>query len=208
VSQFVEECRREWKRLRVPDAIANEMAADLEADLDEAAAEGASPEDVLGSAVFDPRAFAASWAVERGVIELRPVHAERPAKRPLMLAAIAASALVAVLGAALTILSSSGTAEVALSRPFRAAPRVFVRVPPPKPGRHTLLRLRPGTLLLPFRVRPWPPGTVGAFGVRSHGPRRTAGVILLILGTLGLVVSALVSSAWDGPWRRRRAYGH
>jgi hypothetical protein len=33
VSEFIEECRREWKRLGVPDAAANEMAADLTADL-------------------------------------------------------------------------------------------------------------------------------------------------------------------------------
>jgi hypothetical protein len=49
VNDFVEECRREWRRLRVPDRVANEMAADLKADLDEAEAEGASPEAVLGS---------------------------------------------------------------------------------------------------------------------------------------------------------------
>lgn len=67
MSEFVEECRREWRRLSVPDAIANEMAADLEADLKEAEAEGASAEEVLGSGAFDPRAFAAAWAAERGV---------------------------------------------------------------------------------------------------------------------------------------------
>jgi hypothetical protein len=208
VSQFVEECRREWKRLRVPDAIANEMAADLEADLDEAAAEGASPEDVLGSAVFDPRAFAASWAVERGVVELRPVHAERPARRPFVLAAIAASALVAVLGAVLTILASSGTAEVALAPPLAVHPRVFTWIPAPKPGSHTLPRLRGTTLVLPFRARPWQFGAVRAFGVRAHGPRRTAGVILLIAGSLGLIVSTLYGSPWGGPRRRRRTYAH
>jgi hypothetical protein len=49
VSEFVEECRREWRRLGVPDPIANEMAADLTADIDEAEAEGGSAEDVLRS---------------------------------------------------------------------------------------------------------------------------------------------------------------
>jgi hypothetical protein len=48
VSEFVEECRREWRRLRVPDLVANEMAAYLAADLREAEAEGASAEEVLG----------------------------------------------------------------------------------------------------------------------------------------------------------------
>lgn len=68
MSEFVGECRREWKRLGVPDAIAGEMAADLAADLAEAEADGVSAEQVLGSGAFDPRAFAASWASERGVV--------------------------------------------------------------------------------------------------------------------------------------------
>ena len=72
MNDFVEECRREWRRLRVPDPIANEMAADLQADLDEAEAEGASAEAVLGTAAFDARSFAASWAAERGFVEPRP----------------------------------------------------------------------------------------------------------------------------------------
>ena len=38
MNEFVEECRREWNRLGVPDPVANEMAAELEADLEEAEA--------------------------------------------------------------------------------------------------------------------------------------------------------------------------
>src|SRR5580700_2221841 len=76
VNEFVEECRREWRRLGVPDPIANEMAADLTADIEEAEAEGGSAEDVLGNSVFDPQRFAASWAVARGVTS--PVLAENP----------------------------------------------------------------------------------------------------------------------------------
>jgi hypothetical protein len=72
VSEFVEECRREWKRLGVPDPIAGEMAADLAADLAEAEVDGVSAEQVLGSGAFDPRAFAASWASERGVVGPSP----------------------------------------------------------------------------------------------------------------------------------------
>ncbi len=67
MNEFVDECRREWRRLGVPDPVANEMAADLTADLEEAEAEGGSPEDVLGNSAFDPRRFAASWAAARGV---------------------------------------------------------------------------------------------------------------------------------------------
>jgi hypothetical protein len=60
VSHFINECRREWKRLRVPDPVADEMAADLAVDLQEAEAEGVTPEEVLGSGASDPRSFAAS----------------------------------------------------------------------------------------------------------------------------------------------------
>jgi hypothetical protein len=68
VSDFVEECRREWKRLRVPPTTADEMAADLAADLEDAEADGAAPEELLGDGAEDPRAFAHAWARERGLI--------------------------------------------------------------------------------------------------------------------------------------------
>jgi hypothetical protein len=71
VSEFVDECRREWRRLGVPEPDANEMAADLTADLKEAEQDGVAAEEVLGSGAFDPRAFAASWASERGLIPTR-----------------------------------------------------------------------------------------------------------------------------------------
>src|SRR5262252_3108598 len=87
MSDFVAECRREWKRLRVPDAVADEMAADLAADLDEAAAEGVPTEEVLGAGARDPRSFAAAWAAERGVIGSRPPK-RRPRTGSLLLAAI------------------------------------------------------------------------------------------------------------------------
>ena len=62
MSEFVEQCRQEWRRLGVPDPLADEMAADLASDLGEAEAEGVSAEELLGSSAFDPRSFAASWA--------------------------------------------------------------------------------------------------------------------------------------------------
>jgi hypothetical protein len=71
MTDFVEECRREWKRLRVPAGPANEMADDLAADLRDAEADGAFPEEVLGDGAADPRAFAAAWARERGLVQPR-----------------------------------------------------------------------------------------------------------------------------------------
>jgi hypothetical protein len=114
VNQFVEECRQEWKRLRVPDPVANEMAADLAADLNEAEADGASAEEVLGSGAFDPRSFAASWAAERGVIPPAPVTDRRP-RSSLIHPAIAALTLVAGLGAALAIFASPHDSPAAVS---------------------------------------------------------------------------------------------
>jgi hypothetical protein len=64
---FIDECRYEWKRLGVPDSLAQEMAAELEADLAEAEADGVSAAEMLGES--DPRRFAATWARERGLVD-------------------------------------------------------------------------------------------------------------------------------------------
>jgi hypothetical protein len=75
MTAFVEECRQEWKRLGVPDLLADEMATDLEADLAEAEAEGVSIAEIVGES--DPRRFAASWASERGLVTERPEKPQR-----------------------------------------------------------------------------------------------------------------------------------
>ncbi|HME02506.1 MAG TPA: hypothetical protein VKG38_05685 [Solirubrobacteraceae bacterium] len=103
--RFVKECRREWRRLGVPDAIADEMAEDLAADLEEAQAEGVALEEVLGGGASDPRSFAASWATARGVT--RPTSGRFRVRRMppiaavltvLLIAAVVAGAAVAILG--------------------------------------------------------------------------------------------------------------
>jgi hypothetical protein len=127
VSKFVKECRREWKRLGVEDSIANEMAADLAADLEEAEAEGASIEEVLGSSAFDPRSFAAAWAAERGVIRPSTTTA-RPARKLIALAIIVATAL-ALIGAAIAFLPTTSThrvASVALHPALLSPPQTLV----------------------------------------------------------------------------------
>lgn len=65
MNAFVDECRREWKRLGVPDSLAEEMASDLEADLKDASAEGVPAPEVIGDG--DPRRLARDWAVARGL---------------------------------------------------------------------------------------------------------------------------------------------
>ena len=103
MNEFVEECRREWERLGVPDPVANEMAVELEADLEEAEAEGVSSEEVLGSGAFDPRAFATACAAERGVIQSNAPDGHGLPRRSRLVAAICVFALVAVSGGALVV---------------------------------------------------------------------------------------------------------
>ena len=118
MSEFVDECRSEWKRLGVPDPVADEMAAELAADLEEAEGEGVSAEEVLGSGAFDSRAFAAAWAAERGVIRRRLSRGGGRARSVPIAAAIGAFALTAIIGAALVVLASRSAPErLALAYP-------------------------------------------------------------------------------------------
>jgi hypothetical protein len=116
VNEFVEECRREWRRLGVPDPIANEMAADLTADIEEAEAEGGSAEDVLGNSFFDAQRFAASWAEARGVTS-RVLPDGSPRRRGFLVGALTAfAALFALAAIALLIGRHSASAAVSVRR--------------------------------------------------------------------------------------------
>ncbi len=68
MTDVVHACRKSWRRLGVPDAIAAEMATELEAELAEAAADGVTPESFVG---VDARSFAAQWAYSKGVVRSR-----------------------------------------------------------------------------------------------------------------------------------------
>jgi hypothetical protein len=196
VSEFVEECRREWKRLGVPDAAANEMAADLEADLEEAAGEGASAEEVLGSGAFDPRSFAAAWAAERGLVPPpRPTENGAPRRsRPPAVAAV--FALVAIIGLVLLAVFA-----------VHAAPEKRVAVAVKRPGLGIVVP--PGLRVVPAPGGAGPRfGVVPAQGVRvvAAGASRSGlvpvGLLLLLVGFVGLVATLLY---WWSPWARRRA---
>jgi hypothetical protein len=119
MSDFVEECRREWKRLGVPDPVAEEMAVDLASDLREAEAEGVSAEELLGSSFFDPRSFAASWAAERGIIPASPGRGNGR-RRPLVLVAFTALAALTVIVSALLLVT--GEPKVSLVASQTAGP--------------------------------------------------------------------------------------
>jgi hypothetical protein len=162
VSQFVDECRREWKRLRVPSAIADEMADDLAADLREAEADGASEEEVLGSGASDPRAFAAAWASERGIVRPRP--SDRLRKRWLVILASIALFVVLVIAAGLIAslsLSDSSAPRAATNIAPAVVPGGIIgtsifgaSVPPSNialsTGKRTVLHRRPRALSITF----------------------------------------------------------
>ena len=159
------------------------MAADLSADLEEAEAEGGSPEDVLGNSAFDPRRFAASWAVARGVTSQPTVDRRSPWRRPV---AIALSAFLGVLtvGAGLVLLVDSRSRSIAIAaRPIR----LFAPAP-----NHVAF-----------------PGPLGPFvGTQIAGVVHPLALVLLILGVVGLgLLAVLYWSPWSGYRRYHRNGG-
>lgn len=184
MSAFVEECLREWRRLGVPDPVANEMAADLTADLEEADSEGGSPEDVLGNNAFDPKAFAAEWAVARGVTG--PPTRDLPLiRRPRL----------AVLLTALVVVFTVCTGSVLLLGDRGSSIAFAIRG----------IVTRSGAIRFPGR-----PGPVGPFmgpALAGLSVQALAGV-LFFLGIVGLgLIVALYWSPWFGRRRGRRGNG-
>lgn len=185
MSEFVDECRQEWRRLGVSDPIANEMAADLAADLEEAEAEGGSAEDVLGNSAFDPRQFAAAWAAARGVTGT-PVP-DRPHRRRSPVAVVVAALLgVLTVLAALALLVGFHRDSFAVAAHRIIAGPGPVRIIPAGPGRFVV------------------PGPLGSFvGPHMHVVGARGLVLLLLVGGLvGLGVLA-VRHVWPRPGARR-----
>jgi len=123
---FVEECRQEWKRLGVPDGLAEEMAAELESDLAEAEADGVSAAELLGES--DPRRFAATWARERGLVSEPSPQKRRRRVWPWVVLAV----FLLVVGGFVTLaLSTFGAGSVSShhSHPLVVAPPPRVAVP-------------------------------------------------------------------------------
>jgi hypothetical protein len=181
VNEFVEQCRSEWKRIGVPDRVADEMAADLQADLAEAEAEGASAEEVLGTGAFDPRSFAAAWAAERGVVERPPRSGPATPRSPRILAAIGVFVLVAILGAVLLLRdSSSGETKTAVGPP----PGVWV----------TALPRAARVTVLPSRVAP--PVELRFAPVKSDDSGLDAGAVGTVVLTAGVAGIVFLSAFW------------
>jgi predicted small secreted protein len=104
MNDFIEQCRREWRRLGVSDPLAEEMATELASDLSEAEAEGVSAQEFLGRSAFDPPSFAATWAAERGIVP-RPQSQEASRRVPVSLVAFTATAAIALVAAAALLLT-------------------------------------------------------------------------------------------------------
>jgi hypothetical protein len=194
VNPFVEECRREWKRLGVPDPVANEMAADLEVDLAEAEADGTSAEEVLGTSVFDAPAFAAAWAAERGVVPPPPPQPSGPtgARRSRAPFVIAGFALVAVVGLVLALLPQpTVSARLAIGAPFvRVAPwNIGPRVRITPQGRVVLPHVRRAIIVPPHLSAAAAREVVTTNGFISG--LRILGLVLLIVGLAGAVLTTL-----------------
>lgn len=108
MTAFVEECCQEWKRLGVPDVIAEEMATELETDLAEAEADGVPAAELLGET--DAPRFAAAWAIERGLVADSPSKNRR--RLWIGLAAGAVLLVVALSTLALVRVDNSASANV------------------------------------------------------------------------------------------------
>jgi hypothetical protein len=201
VNDFVEQCRREWKRLGVRGAVADEMAAELTADLEEGA-----PEEVLGSDAADPGSFAAAWASERGVI---PRRRRNPR---IIVPVVAATLVLATLVGAVLMLAASSPGKAYLDvlpgpvdapHGFRVtrSPHVATPADTPRPTNcFDGVDFSP-TPCLPVLPTPPTPEEVSIENSGVDWPR--IGLGLTLLGGIGLIVLA---SAWLRSRVRRPHY--
>ena len=211
---FVEDCRKEWRRLGVPDEAAGEMAADLSADLDEARAEGVAPEEVLGNGIFDPRSFARSWATERGLVA--PPGEARAHRRAPALAVAVVFAIVAAIGGGLVIGAHRGELRVRrvdagpfIGPPFRECMATYFPRPPTDevtpPGPEIPRQIvPPGRCRALIHAR----AALGGLAVQigpSGGTSSGIGWILLAVGLLGAAISGVVWWVTPGRWSRAAA---
>jgi len=151
MSDFVQRCREEWKRLGVSDALIEEMATDLASDLNEAEADGVSIEELLGRSAFDPASFAATWAAQRGVIPPAPTARRQTFfRKPLTLGALVFVVLffAALIGSVLIIRAAPPTLG------FRRAAAPSLRLLPgagqPLPGQPLVVHAHASVSAVPL----------------------------------------------------------
>jgi len=151
----------------------------------EAEAEGASPEDVLGDAVFDAQSFAASWAAERGVVAPPQADAVRGRPATPLLLAGAVMLVTVLVGAVLVISGGSSSTEARLAIGPSAAPFKVIG----RPGFGRIQRLRTGKGVIIFPAKLAAPVPAGPFFVGGHvDDVAHAGWILLLVGLVGSAI--------------------
>ena len=147
------------------------MAAELAADLAEAAEDGVPQADIIGRDLSDPRSFAASWAAERGYVGSSCKGGT--ARKAVLSGALAGLAAVAVSGAAVMIVASTSSsgARQALAPRFagHTAKAVWIT----------------GTAASMRAVSPPPLWVEQDTGTSSN--TRAVGLVLLIVGLAGVV---------------------
>jgi len=186
VNEFVDECRREWRRLGVPDPIANEMTADLTADIEEAESEGGTAEDVLGNSAFDPRRFAGSWAVARGVTAppAPPTPTSPTRWWPALAFGLMGCAALLALAAAVLVGGHQTSASAVSVRRFVGGP--------------TSIHVVPGSPIVLQHFQHFP-------GIALFA------VLMLLLGIAGIGIAVFYGFRWNGgrigPWEIRRHHG-
>jgi hypothetical protein len=165
------------------------MGADLAADLEEAEAEGGSPEDVLGNSAFDPRRFAAAWATARGVTGPPTSDRVSPWRTP-------ATVVLTVLLGTLTFITALALLVGRHSSSIAVAAHRFVA------GRGPLRLFLPGAGRM---VIPAPQGPFVAIHDVGVGGVHPLVLMLLVVGLVGLGLLAVVNwSPWLGPRRYHR----
>ena len=163
MNEFIEDCRREWRRLRIPKSTADDMAAELEADLAEARAEGTTPEELVGS---DPHSFAAAWAAERAP--------RRRPKRVWQFASLGLLIALAVTGATLLAFGRTGSTS-------RAAGPLTVALRPQGAPNPTAVTVT------------WVPRVARLVEATPSDDYRPLGYVLLLVGLTGTGALAALS---------------
>ena len=179
MNEFVEECRREWRRLGVPDPIANEMAADLTADIEEAESEGGS----AGGRAREQRVRPSSF---RRIVGCRSRRHRAASVRPLRAA-----------GGQPSLLASWGARHFS---PWPAASWWGVdRVPLP------FLRF---VGIGPRSVRVFPGSPIVLQHFQHFPGVAIFALLLLVVGVVGVGLAVLYLAPWNGtrigPWEIRR----
>ena len=155
---------------RSPRSIANEMAADLTADIEEAESEGGTAEDVVGNGAFDPRRFAGQWAIARGVTA-PPAVSSPPRRWPALAFGLIGCAALLALGVAILAGGRQSAAAISSAGRNLGGPKSMCSLvsrrapaPPALPG----IIVRPSSFsssVWRASVSPsctWPPGTAPA----------------------------------------------